>query len=79
MKNTLVLNKMESRKDQFASFIEEGLDNGDVAETLIIDQTKSKDSSGGWDAPIKESSEYGMDDLKLRSEQFYKDEIDFKT
>ena len=63
---------MESRKDQIARLLEEGINN---VEALIIALKKAEVSSGSKSIEKKPSSKYGPGDLKMKFLKFYSDEI----
>ena len=66
---------MESLKDQIVRLLEEGLDDGDVMEALIIALKKTKVSSGSKSINKNISSKSENKDLKLKSLKYYSDEL----
>ena len=69
---------MESRKYHVVTFLEEGLDGGECVEDLALAQKDSKIFYWGKNALKEFNLTYVIADLKLRSKQFYIDEINIR-
>ena len=66
---------MESRKDQIARLLQEGFDDGEDMEALINVIKMFKVPSRSKSIDTESSTQYGTEDLKLKSLKFYFDEL----
>ena len=66
---------MESRENQIVRLMQEGLDDGEVMEALIIGLKKTNLSSESKSIELGFSSKSETEDLNLKSLKYYSDKL----